>query len=239
MAILRSILAVFVFALLAVPTAADAQPAERVHRVGILLTGQMRPEIARLVETLRAGLRDHGYVEGRNLTLDIRGAEGKIDRLPALATELIGLPVNVLVVSTMQAALAAKAATRTTPVVFIALADPVSAGLVASLARPGGSFTGLTWRAAPEQCAKWLELLKEAVPGASRVAMLLDPDPTEPACLAARESGARQLKLAYHQVTVRRPEDLARAFATIEGVRPDALYWCLSVREEPVLDSSR
>ena len=233
---------------------AGAQPSQRVYRVGYLGAGEMGPprlwreqprpgpwrglEGAHLFEAFRAGLREHGYVEGRNLALEFRWAEGKFERLPSLAVELAGLPVDVLVVGTDRTALVAKAATRTTPIVFIGSADPVGRGLVASLARPGGNLTGLSWEANPEAHAKALEFAKEAVPGISRVAVLWDL--TEPAQLAsyvaAMESGARQLRLALHLVTVRQQEDLAAAFAAIERAHVDALVWCLTFPDQPVAD---
>ena len=238
-------LAVLSFGVLLAPLTAGAQPAARVYRVAFLGVGQNLPEYAPLWEAFRAGLHEHGYVEGRNLRLEFRWGEGKTERLPALAAELIGLPVDVLVVGTHQTALAAKAATRTTPVVFIGAFDPVGRGLVASLARPGGNLTGLTWDAGPELWAKSLELVKEAVPGMSRVAVLsnaLDPahpgNPVELASQAAMESGARQLKLALHWVLMRRTEELAGALAGIERARVDALLWCVDApfRDQPVLD---
>ena len=158
-------LLVTLLALLATPLAAEGQQAGKVYRVGFLGTGQITPQNAPFFEALRAGLREHGYVEGRNLALEFRWAEGKFERLPGLAAELISLPVDVLVVGTTTAALAAKAATRTRPIVFVGLTDPVGRGLVASLARPGRNLTGLTWDTGPEDYAKWLELAKETVPG--------------------------------------------------------------------------
>ena len=202
----------------------------------------MRPELARLLEALRSGLSDHGYVEGRNLALEFRSAEGKPGRLPALAAELIGLPVDVLVMASDQATAAAKAASRTTPVVFVGLGDPVTGGDVAGLARPGGNLTGLTGNAGPELGAKRLQLTKEIMPRMSRVAVLSDGDPANPSPIAlaywaAMESGARQLKLALHRATVRQTGDLAGAFAAIEQARPDALVWCFSgLGDQPVLD---
>ena len=244
---MRRLTIIVTLALLAAPLAAGAQPAQRVYRLGILSVGQsqMTPESAPLWEAFRSGLREHGYVEGRNLALEFRWAEQKPERLPALAAELIGLPVDVLVVSGDQTALVAKAATRTTPVVFIYASDPVGRDLVASLARPGGNLTGLTFDVGPEWWAKHLELVKEAVPGMSRVAVLsnaLDPDhpgnPVELAYGAAMESGARQLKLGLHLVLMRRTEEFAGALAGIERARVDALVWCLDspFPDQPVLD---
>ena len=204
-----ALVVVMAVSLLLAPLATEAQPAGKVYRVGLLGVGRPGPWNAPLFEALRAGLRDRGYIEGWNLALEFRWAEEKLDRLPALAAELIGLPVDVLVVGSAQATDVAKAASRTTPIVFVAIGDPVASGRVASLARPGGNLTGLTWDVGPEQWAKSLEFLKEAVPGVSRVAVLGDPaDPANPtptalAYRAAMESGARQLKLALHQMSVR------------------------------------
>jgi putative ABC transport system substrate-binding protein len=236
------------------PFGAHAQPSQRVYRIGYLGAGEMGPprlwreaprpgpwrglEGAHLFEVLRAGLREHGYVEGRNLAFEFRWAEGKFERLPALAVDLIGLPVDVLVAGTDRTALVAKAATRTTPIVFIGSADPVGRGLVASLARPAGNVTGLSWEASPEAHTKALEFAREAAPGISRVAVLWDP--TDPAQLAsytaAMESGARRLKLALHLVTVRQQEDLAAALAAIERAHVDALVWCLTFPDQAVVD---
>ena len=233
-----ALVVVMALGLLIAPLAAETQPAGKVYRVGLLGGAGPSPP---LLEALRAGLRDRGYVEGRNLAFESRYAEEKHDRLPALAAELIALPVDVLVVWSGPTIRAAKAASRTTPIVFVGLTDPVTAGFVASLARPGGNITGLAWDTGPEQWAKSLELVTEAVPRASRVAFLFNPsDPANPAILAIRaamESGARQLKLTLDQFFVRRPEDLAGIFAAIERARADALVWCFAgIRDDPVLD---
>jgi putative ABC transport system substrate-binding protein len=240
--------------LILMPYDAHAQASQRVYRIGYLGAGEMGPprlwreaprpgpwrglEGAHLFEALRAGLREHGYVEGRNLAIDFRWAEGKFERLPSLAVELIGLPVDVLVAGTDRTALVAKAATRTTPIVFIGSPDPVGRGLVPSLARPAGNVTGLSWEASPEAHAKALEFAKEAAPGISRVAVLWNlADPGQLASyVGAMESGARRLKLALHPVTVRQQEDLAAALASIERAHVDALVWCLTFPDQPVVD---
>jgi putative ABC transport system substrate-binding protein len=157
--------------LLAAPLAAEAQPAGKVPRIGYLaLNPTANPH---LHEAFRQGLRDLGYIEGRNVVIEYRDAEGKFERLPARAAELVALKVDVLVAQPTVAALAAKQATRTLPIVF-PVADAVTSGLVTSLARPGGDITGLSILA-PEMASKGLELLKQAVPGVSRVAVLWDP----------------------------------------------------------------
>ncbi len=154
------------------PLAAEAQQAAKVARIRFL--GAYVAVAGRLEVAFRQGLRDLGYVEGRNLVIEYRGAEGKVERLPALAAELVALEVDVIVAPTTPAALAAKQATRTLPIVFAVSADPVGSGLVTSLARPGGNVTGLTNLSA-ELVGKRLELLKQAVPEVSRVAVLSQP----------------------------------------------------------------
>jgi putative ABC transport system substrate-binding protein len=154
------------------PVAAEAQPAAKVPRIGYI-----SPNLAAnppTHEAFRQGLRDLGYVEGRNVVIEYRDAEGKLERLPALAAELVALKVDVIVAPGTAAALAAKQATRTLPIVFTAAVDPVTSGLVTSLARPGGNVTGLSILA-PELVGKRLEQLKQAVPGVSRVAVLWQP----------------------------------------------------------------
>jgi putative ABC transport system substrate-binding protein len=149
-----------------------------------------------VLEAFRQGLRDLGYVEGRNVVIEIRDAEGKPERFPALAAELVALKVDVIVAPPTLHALAAKQATRTIPIVFIGAADPVQSGLVTSLARPGGNVTGLS-ALSPELVGKGLELLKQAVPGVSRVAVLWQPgfqgERTEKDTLTRVEVAARAL----------------------------------------------
>jgi putative ABC transport system substrate-binding protein len=151
------------------PLAAEAQQAAKMARIGYLA-----PNLAaapHLSEAFRQGLRDLGYVEGRNVVIEYRFAEGKPERLPALAAELVALKLDVIVASNTPTALAAKQATRTIPIVFSFAADPVTSGLVTSLARPGGNVTGLSLLF-PELVGKSLEQLKQAVPRVSRVAVL-------------------------------------------------------------------
>ena len=154
------------------PLAAEAQQAAKVARIGYLATNLAGNPRGR--DAFRQGLRDLGYVEGRNVVIEYRDAEGKIERLPALAVELVALKVDVIVTASTVAALAAKQATRTLPVVFAVAADPVTEGLVTSLARPGGNVTGLS-NLAPELVGKRLELLKQIVPGVTRGAALWHP----------------------------------------------------------------
>jgi len=168
----RAFLGTLTSGLLGAPLAAGAQQAAKVPRIGFL-AGNLAAT-PRLREAFGQGLRDLGYVEGRNVVIEYRDAEGKFERLPALAAELVALKVDVIVAGGTPQALAAKQATRTVPIVFAAAGDPVTSGLVTSLARPGGNVTGLTGLG-PELVGKGLERLKQAVPGVSRVAVLWQP----------------------------------------------------------------
>ena len=148
---------------------AQAQPA-KVPRIGVFLPASA-PATAHLIEVFRQGLREHGYIEKQNLTLEPRYAEGKAERLKALAAELVRIKVDVLVVGSTPGLMAAKNATGAVPIVMVTTGDPVASGLVSSPARPGGNITGVT-ALGQELSGKWLELLKEAVRESSRVAVL-------------------------------------------------------------------
>ncbi|MBI3458378.1 MAG: ABC transporter substrate-binding protein [Candidatus Rokubacteria bacterium] len=207
--------------ILAAPLAADAQAAGKVYRIGRL--GITNPVAARHgIDAWRQALRERGWVEGHNLVIEFRWAEGKLDRLPALASELVALKVDLLWASSDPGALAAKHATATIPIVMVGVSDPVAAGLVPSLARPGGNLTGLTWDPGPDVIGKELELLKEAVPAASRVAVLWDPDfpGTAPYWTALRTAASR-LGVQLQSVETRRAADLDAAFGAIlrQGAR--------------------
>ena len=154
------------------PLAAEAQQAAKAARIGYLASD--RAAGAHLIEAFRQGLRDLGYVEGHNVVIEYRDAEGKYERLPALAAELVALKVDVIVAGGTPQALAAKQATRTIPIVLTGAGDPVTSGLVTSLARPGGNVTGLSVLR-PDLVGKCLELLKQAIPGVSHVAVLWHP----------------------------------------------------------------
>jgi putative ABC transport system substrate-binding protein len=176
-------------------------------------------------EAFLQGLRDLGYVEGRNLVIEYRYAEGKEERLPALAAELVALNVDLILAGSTITALAAKQATRTLPIVIVA-GDPVMSGFVASLAQPGGNVTGLSSNAAPDIFSKWLELIKQAVPGVSRVAVLWhgivdqrrDGDKLKGADVAARALGVR-----LQIVEARVPADIDRAFSDMTRAHAGAL----------------
>src|SRR5712692_11657348 len=195
--------------LLAAPLTPEAQQAARVARIGWL--GDNPAATPHLRVAFRQGLRDLGYVEGRNVVIEYRDAEGKLERLPALAAELVALKVDVIVAPNTPAALAAKQATRTLPIVFTTAADPVQSGLVTSLARPGGNVTGLSLLF-PELVGKCLEQLKQAVPGVSRVAVLWQPgaapERAEQDMLKEAEVAARALGVRLQLVEARAPAEL-------------------------------
>ena len=160
--------------LLALSFPIEAQPRPKIPRIGYPSTrDQSSP--GPLVEAFRQGLRDLGYIDGKNILLEFRYAEGKLERLPSLVAELVELNVDVLVVPVLPAIRAAKQATKTIPVVMISNADPVALGLVDSLARPGGNITGIS-TLSRDLSGKRLEVLMEAIPGISRLAALWEPD---------------------------------------------------------------
>jgi putative tryptophan/tyrosine transport system substrate-binding protein len=198
------------------PLAAEPQPPSKVPRIGYLA-----PYVtAHLPEAFRQGLRDLGYVEGRNVVIEYRSAEGALERLPTLAAELVALKVDVIVASANLAALAAKQVTRTLPIVFTAVGDPVTSGLVTSLSQPGGNVTGLS-QLAPELVGKCLEQLKQAVPGVSRVAVLWAPgalpERMQKDMLKRAEVSGRPLRVQLQFVETRGPADFDRAFSEILG----------------------
>jgi putative ABC transport system substrate-binding protein len=177
------------------------------------------------VEALRAGLRDKGYVEGSNLVIEFRFAEGRYARLPELAAELVRSKVDIIVTHTVPGALAAKHATAASriPVVMTNVADAVGAGIVTNLARPGGNVTGDTFFV-PELAAKRIELLRDALPATRRVAVLVNPDNEgTPRAVEAMQSTCRALGIGMHHRDVRGPADLDAAFASIASERVNGL----------------
>lgn len=199
--------------LLAAPLAAEAQPG-KVVRVGFLASQSVTADA---FEPFRKGLRELGWTEGQNLALEVRSAEGDPGRLPVLAAELVRLPVDVLVASATPASLAAKQATTTVPIVSVYTLDPVSVGLVASLARPGGNVTGLSTLSL-EYAGKMLELLGGVVPNVSRVAVLGDPsNPSHALYWRQLEASARMQRLALVRADVRRADELDSVIARIGG----------------------
>jgi putative ABC transport system substrate-binding protein len=205
---------------LAVPLAAAAQPAGKVYRIGFLSTD---PPLAPRWEALLNGLREHGYSEGRNLVFERRFSEGHAERFPELAAELVRLRVDCLIVTTAPAAVAAQNTTQTIPIVMPTMLDPVGAGLVASLARPGGTITGLSAQP-PDLMGKRLELLQEVVPGMTHVAVLWNAaNPANASAWSETQAAARALGLLPHSQEVRGPQDLEGAFARMVQARPEAL----------------
>jgi ABC-type uncharacterized transport system substrate-binding protein len=217
-----------ILGLLATLLAADAQEPAKVVRIGILCGESCDTSP---YKAFRQRLRALGYLEGRNTAIEERAAEGRVERLSALAAELLGLGVNVMLTAGgTEAALAAQGATGTLPVVFVIAADPVGVGLVASVARPGGNLTGLASMNA-ELDAKRLELLKEAVPGLTRVAVLSNPvDPAADAAWTAQEAAARALGVQLQRLEVRGPHDFERAFGAAATGGADALTVLASPR---------
>jgi putative ABC transport system substrate-binding protein len=207
-------------ALLAAPRAAEAQPAAKTPRIGLLDLGSMAGR-ALLWDAFRQGMRELGYVEGRTVIFEPRGADGKRERLPALAAELVRLPVDVLVVAGTTGLEAARRATATIPIVTTSWA-PSETGGVTSLARPGGSVTGLT-TLTTALSGKRLELARELVPGAS-LAILWDAGSVGgPPQLRETEAAAKALGVRLHAVGVRSPPDFAEAFSTLARKGPTVL----------------
>jgi len=212
-----SVLATFILASFHI---AEAQQPKKVYRIGLLSTD---PLPAQSWNALMDGLRERGYIEGRNIVFERRFSEGKAERFPEFAADMVRLKVDIIIVTTTPAAFAAKNATQTIPIVIPTAIDPVGAGLVASLARPGGNITGLS-ALAPELSGKRLELLKEVVPGMTRVAVLWNPaNPANASVWKETQAAARGLGLLLQSQEVRSPQDLERTFALTAQARPDAL----------------
>jgi putative ABC transport system substrate-binding protein len=212
-------------ALLAGPLAAEAQPAKKLHRVGVMFNECPTPQSASppMAQAFLQGLRDIGLVEGQHITLEIRCAEGRVERFPAFAAELVNLKVDVLVSVSTPGAIAAKQATSTIPIVMLSVSDPVGSKLVDSLARPGGNVTGLSILA-PELSAKRLDLLKETLPKLSRV-MVLWNSANDGMKLRFRETelAAKTLGVTLQSVGVHSPDDFDAAFAVMMKDRPESL----------------
>ena len=205
------------------PLAARAQQTGKMSRIGYL--GSSSPSLEpHYVEAFRQKLRDLGYVEGENIAIEYRWAEGQDDRLPNLATELVGLKSDIIVTTGTPGALAAMQATKTIPIIMASSGDPVGVGLVASLVRPGGNVTGFTILG-PELEGKRLEFLKQAVPELSRIAVLWNPsNPAVALFFATMENAGRALRISLDPVVeVRRADELDNAFVAIAGARPHAL----------------
>jgi putative tryptophan/tyrosine transport system substrate-binding protein len=218
----RAFLGSLTLGLIAAPFASDAQPPARVVRIGVLAlwVASATP----LAEAFRQGLREHGYVEGHNVTFEYRSVQGRAERLPSLAAELVRLKVDVIVTESNVAALAAKHATQTIPVVMAIAGDPVTAGVVGSLARPGGNVTGLTLMNR-ELSGKRLQLLREVAPRIAVVAVIWNPtDPPAAEALRETEAAAQSWGLKIHAIEARSPADLDAAFKAVADARPDAFF---------------
>jgi ABC-type uncharacterized transport system substrate-binding protein len=209
-------------ALLAAPLAAEAQQPEKLYRIGMLERTSTAINGAN-VDSFRQGLRDLGYVEGKHFVIEYRSADGRDDRYAGLAAELVRLKVDLIVTRGTPAALAAKNATATIPVVIAGIGDPVGQGVVASLARPGGNITGLSAQVT-DIYAKRVELLKELVPRAVRLAALFNmSNPSIPQAWKEVETSARYLRINPQLLDVRKPEDLGLAFDGAIRQRADVL----------------
>jgi putative ABC transport system substrate-binding protein len=205
--------------LLMAPRATEAQQPVKVHRIGVL----MFTSSSLAIEELQRGLHELGYVEGQNLTLEVRSAEGHVERLADLAAELVRLPVDLIVAHTTAGVLAAQHATTTLPIVAAVMTDPVQAGSAESLAQPGGNITG-SFASRLELQAKRLELLKEAVPGVTRVAVFLAEGSRGNQVWGTTLKGtARELGVALHPVEVYGPDDIERALSAIAQGQAEAL----------------
>jgi len=208
--------------LIALGFPAGAQQAKKVPRIGFL-GGESSSFYAVRIDAFRQGLNELGYIEGKNIVIEYRYAGGKLDRLPALAKELVGAKPDVIVAATTPSVLAAKQATNTIPIVFVSIADPVASGLVASLARPGENITGLTVLV-PELSGKRLELLKEAIPSVIRVAALWNPaNPAQELVWKEIQAAAQELRLQLQSLEVRSANDFDIAFEAVLRERTQAL----------------
>jgi putative ABC transport system substrate-binding protein len=222
---------------LAVPLVARGQPGARIARIGYLAVSLDANPASH--EAFREGLRELGYVEGRDLVIEYRDAHGNDDRLPALAAEIAALKVDVMVTNGgTLAAMAAQQASKTLPIVFVAAGEPVSSGLVASLGRPGGNITGLSLLF-PELVGKCLEQLKQVVPRVARVAVLIQPGAvparTQEEILKAAEGAARTMRLQLHVVGARNAAEIDQAFADMSKARVNGL----AVMSTPMFASER
>jgi putative tryptophan/tyrosine transport system substrate-binding protein len=210
--------------LLVAPLALEAQPPKAVPRIGVLATARPPPD---QIDAFRQGLRELGYVEGQHLTIEWRFTEGRDERARDLAIELVQRGVDVIIAFTNAAALAAQRATRTIPIVFLRIFDPVARGLVASIARPGGNLTGIGEFSGVEMNSKRLELLLQAVPGVTRVAVLRYKSPAleelARSSVAVLQEAARAVGVALQLLHVHTPDDLEGAFAAMARERAQAL----------------
>jgi putative ABC transport system substrate-binding protein len=211
--------------MLLVPLTADAQQAGKVARIGFLGAGSPSDMSSPRLDVFRQGLRELGWVEGQNIVIDYRFAEGRVERLPDLAAELVRLKVDIIVAAAgTPPVAAAKNATDTIPIVMLGVGDPVGLGLIASLARPGGNVTGLSFSVGLEIFGKGLELLKETVPKVRRVAILSNPrNPAHPPAIRDLKVAARSLGVQLQLLEARGPNEFDGAFAAMAKERVGAL----------------
>src|SRR5713101_3947951 len=222
MMIIRAALAAaLALGVLAAPLAVKAQPAGKVSRIGILSAAN--PRSTSLWQAFEQRLRELGYIEGQNIAFEFRNAEGKVDRLPGVAAELVRLNVDVIVTATDLATRAVKEATTKIPMFMVGINyDPIALGYIASLARPGGNITGLFFQHL-ELTPKRLELFKQMLPGVSRVAILADPESADQ--LREVEAANRSLGLKLQVQDLRKPPyDIQSAFLVLMRSRPQALF---------------
>ena len=212
---------VMAVSILAAHLAADAQPAGELRRIGFLASGSVSSPAT---GAFRQGLHELGWIEGKNIVIDYRFAESRFDRLPDLAAELVRLKVEIIVAGPTPAAVAAKKATGTIPIVMWSVGDPVGLGLIASLARPGGNVTGVSFTVGTETYGKWLDLLKEIVPKARRVAVLSNPaNPSHAGAITEAKVAARSLGVHLQLLEARSPSEFEGAFAAMSKERVAAL----------------
>src|SRR4030095_10367804 len=195
--------------------------AQQVPKIGFLVAPSRSFFVDRM-ESFRQGLHSLGYIEGKNILIEYRYAEGKLDRLPDLAKELVSIKVDVIVTTNTQSVLAAQKATRTIPIVFAGVQDPVANGIIDSLARPGGNATGLSILG-PDLSGKRLELLKEVVPKITQVAFLSGLRPAAAVTVTETQAAAQALGLQFQSLGVRNSNDFDRAFEAIKKNRVQAL----------------
>ncbi len=221
----RRFVSAFAGGLIIARSVAEAQPAAKIYRIGFFL-GASGESVASLFGAFSEGLRDLGYVEGRNVIFERRYADGHMDRLPEMAAELVRLRVDVIVTGSSIHVAAARQATKTIPIVMVFTADPVQAGFVTSLARPGGNVTGLSADASLELWAKYLALLKEIVPKLSRVGVLGQVKTQVE--FAELDAASRKLNISLEVADIQSPADLDGAFSTTVSKRVGALLVVVS-----------
>jgi putative ABC transport system substrate-binding protein len=219
------LLLLFILGMLALPLAAEAQQPAKTPRIGVLSAGSASDTALRLrLEAFRQGLRERGWIEGQNVVLEYRWGEGRYDRLADLAAELVRLKVDVIFAPGTAVTTAAQNATRTIPIIMTSVGDPVGRGTIASLARPGGNVTGLSFSVGFEIVGKQLELLKEVVPKVSRVAVPGNPgNPAHGPMLREAQVAGRSLGVQLQVLEARGPNEFDRAFAAMVKQRVGAL----------------